>query len=229
MLQTPDTKTVFFAQVGFTYNDLNTSLIGIRHDQKVELMETPRVVVLEPPEKNNTYDSFHEHYDEKLEEIRIQLGEKANLLQVIRGDIYDSESLSTLPPIAFLVLEDVLSDPYYKGSKDFEELIKLMQNVMISGGVILTLDSKLSGFSDGVKDLIQSFMSLVLSSGNFTVILNLLDFEWGTENIKKRDSNLPSQTIMTELDKLKLVDAALKEGLDTLRLGVYHCLVLQKI
>lgn len=218
-------KEATIAQVGFTFEDI--SLTGIQYHGQNQMIEIPRIVIMEKPKKTNKYDEFHVYYKEQMEEIIEKLGERARLLQLFRGDIYDPSSLADLPPIAFLVLENVLSDPFYRGEKNFHQLIKLMKEVMIKDGVILTLDSRL-GFSNKVMDLVKNFQQVALNSGDFTTLLNLLEVGYGLENIQKRDSKLPVQIITTELEKLYLIDEALKEGLSTLRLGIYHCLVLQK-
>lgn len=228
MINNSDNECPRLAQVGFSFND-SISLIGLPNDRNVKYFETPRVVIMEPAAKTNKYNEFHDYYQEIIDELQQKLGEKAELIQLVRGDVYNTQSLSELPPIAFLVLEDVLSDPYYKGTKDFKQLVTLLKKVIISGGVILTLDSRLSSFSDGVKDLVQTFLDLALASGDFSLVLNLLNFEQGTENIQKRDNNQPVETITKELEKLDVADIALKQGLATLKLGIYHCLILQKV
>lgn len=158
-----------------------------------------------------------------INEIQERLGERAALLQFLRGDIYQvGESLVSIPPIAFVVLENVLSDLYYRGQKDFEALSRWMCQIMVKGGIILTLDSKLTAFSDDVEQLIRTFWQVIKASANFTTLLELLAFELEVDTVEKRNSSLVRQVISTELAKLDVVDQALQEGLAYLKRDQSH-------
>lgn len=226
MPNNPDITPPSLCEIGFHF-DNDTSLIGIPVGGLNSQIKIPRVTILQPEDNDNKYDEFHTYYgDEIISRTNERQG--VDIIQLFRGDIYRPETLAELPPAGFFVLENVLSDPYYKGEKDFESLVDLLSKILVSGGIVLTLDTKLTIFSDGVKDLIQSFLDISIASGDFTTLLNLLDFEWGIENIEKRNSKQVKQRILKELKSLDLVDQPLKDGLEYLKLGIYHCLVLQK-
>lgn len=192
------------AEVGFPHAHTDISLTGIEFNATG--IEVPRLVLFEP---EGYYQPHHEEYATRVRQVG---GE------IYKGNIYEPESLTHLPPIGLLVLENVLTDPSFE-DKDWQGLADLLGAKVIVNGIILMIDHAIVGMNIEFYDLLRK---IIVKSTTLEIILDAMFPHPGLN-----DESLVG-CLLNSLNHIDIVDEALVKGLKTIDPIDKHILVLKR-